>query len=91
MFKTYGLNCTHPPTESGRYMSWFSSTFRAVSFFREPGGEGTGRKRGKEGSMKEREKSARGVLSQLHHLKRRSFTVTQQMNSYHHLVYVTGL
>lgn len=57
MFKTYGFNCTHPPTESGRYMSWFSSTFRAVSFFREPEGEGTGRKRGKE-----REKSARGVL-----------------------------
>ena len=27
---------THPPTESGRYMSWFSSTFRVVSFFKEP-------------------------------------------------------
>lgn len=26
----------HPPMESGKYISWFSSTFSAVSFFSEP-------------------------------------------------------
>jgi len=29
---------TYPPTVSGRYMSWLSSTFRVVSLFSEPVG-----------------------------------------------------
>lgn len=27
---------THPPIESGRYINWFSSIFRVVTFFNEP-------------------------------------------------------
>lgn len=34
----YQIYCcdAHPPMESGKYISWFSSTFSAVSFFRVP-------------------------------------------------------
>lgn len=44
--KSYCCN-THPPTESGTYISWFSSTFSAVSFFSVP--EERGREREKQG------------------------------------------
>lgn len=55
---------THPPMESGRYVSWFSSTFRAVNFFSEPEitGEDAERERSRES---ERQTGPKGAID--HH------------------------